>query len=78
MTSLHLQPCDFRRQPLSRPSLTDLLGETARRVLFTLTLWRERVRGRNELARLDLRALADIGLTPSERDFLVNKPFWRD
>ena len=78
MTSLHLQPCDFRRRPIARQSVTDLLGEAARRILFTVTLWRERVRGRNELARLDLRTLQDIGLTPADRDFLVNKPFWRD
>ncbi len=78
MTTIHLQPCDDRPRLASRHRATDLLGEAARRILFTLNLWRERVRGRNELARLDQRALADIGLNPTDRDFLVNKPFWRE
>jgi uncharacterized protein YjiS (DUF1127 family) len=78
MTSIHLQPCEGCPQPVSRPAATDLLGEASRRVLFTLRQWRERIRGRNDLARLDERSLADIGLTPGDRDFLVNKPFWRE
>jgi uncharacterized protein YjiS (DUF1127 family) len=47
-------------------------------MMFTLRLWRERIRGRNELAGLDDRMLADIGLNPADRDFLVSKPFWRE
>ena len=88
MNSIHLQPCDgcpplasshvASRQKVSQQTAIDLLDEAARRVLYTLRLWRERVRGRNDLARLDMRALADIGLTPADRDFLVNKPFWRE
>jgi uncharacterized protein YjiS (DUF1127 family) len=77
MTAIHLQPCEDCPRPASRHTAGDLLAEAGRRIFYTLSLWRERVRGRNELARLDLRTLADIGLTPSERDFLVNKPFWR-
>jgi uncharacterized protein YjiS (DUF1127 family) len=78
MTAIHLQPCDGCSRPASRPAATDRLGEAARRILFTLRLWRERIRGRNDLARLDERMLADIGLTHADRDFLVNKPFWRE
>src|SRR5215210_4363808 len=63
MTPIHLQPCDGCPQPVSRPAAADLLGEASRRVLFTLRQWRERIRGRDELARLDARMLADIGLT---------------
>ena len=49
---------------MSRPAgHATLLGEAARRILHTLRLWRERIRGRNDLARLDERMLADIGLT---------------
>jgi uncharacterized protein YjiS (DUF1127 family) len=40
--------------------------------------WRQRARSRNELARLDARSLRDLGLSPGEIDFEVNKPFWRD
>ena len=78
MTSIDFQPCDGCPRPASRHTATDLLGEASRRALFILHQWRERIRGRNELARLDDRSLADIGLTPSDRDFLVNKPFWRE
>jgi uncharacterized protein YjiS (DUF1127 family) len=83
MASIPLQPCAgcppvASRQPVSRHAHTDVLGEAARRILYTLSVWRERIRGRNDLARLDARALADIGLTPGDRDFLVNKPFWRE
>jgi uncharacterized protein YjiS (DUF1127 family) len=82
MTAIHLQPLDGCKRPASRqasrPGAADLLGEAARRILFTLRVWRERIRGRNDLARLDARSLADIGLTTADRDFLVNKPFWRD
>ena len=78
MTAIHLQPCDDRQRLASRRGTADLLGWAARRILLTVHLWRERVRGRNELARLDARALADIGLNPADREFLVNKPFWRE
>jgi uncharacterized protein YjiS (DUF1127 family) len=78
MTAIHLQPRGGCPQPVSWHPTTDPLGEAARRILFTLRVWRERIRGRNDLARLDARSLADIGLTTADRDFLVNKPFWRD
>jgi uncharacterized protein YjiS (DUF1127 family) len=76
MTAIHFH-APGRRRPLPRQA-ADRLRDAARRILYTLALWRERVRARNELSRLDLRALRDIGLSPSERDFLVNKPFWRE
>ena len=78
MTSIPLRPCEDRPRSAPLPSPLDVLGEAARRTIVTARLWRERVRGRNDLARLDARMLDDIGLTPSDRDFLVNKPFWRE
>jgi len=42
-----------------------------------LTQWLKRVRERQELARLDHRALRDIGVTPSEIARECEKPFWR-
>jgi uncharacterized protein YjiS (DUF1127 family) len=39
--------------------------------------WRQRARQRKELAGLDARTLHDLGLSPSEVNFEVNKPFWR-
>jgi uncharacterized protein YjiS (DUF1127 family) len=78
MTAIHLQPCENCPEAGSRPLARDWLSGAARRAISTLRLWRWRVRGRNELARLDERLLKDIGLTPADREFLVNKPFWRE
>ncbi|HZD25434.1 MAG TPA: DUF1127 domain-containing protein [Alphaproteobacteria bacterium] len=43
----------------------------------TLALWRQRARGRSELARLSVRDLRDIGLSTSEARHEAAKPFWR-
>lgn len=40
--------------------------------------WGERIRGRHELAGLDDRQLADIGLSRVEVIAETSKPFWRD
>ena len=40
--------------------------------------WRERSRQRRELAQLDTRSIRDLGLSPNDVQFEVNKPFWRD
>ena len=40
-------------------------------------IWTHRARTRGELARLDLRILRDIGVTPSEAAAEISKPFWR-
>jgi uncharacterized protein YjiS (DUF1127 family) len=39
--------------------------------------WRRRARERRELATLDSRTIRDLGLSSSEVQFEVNKPFWR-
>jgi len=48
------------------------------RVLATLREWRRRVRDRSRLGELDERMLKDIGITRSDAEFLMNKPFWRE
>lgn len=83
MTAVPYRPRDdcppvASRQPEPGHVASDLLREAARRVLYTVRMWHRRVRERNELARLNERMLADIGLSPGDRDFLVNKPFWRE
>ena len=78
MTAIHLEPRTGRPRPIPRHAATDRLGKAVRRIRFTLLLWNERMRARHDLARLNERMLADIGLTPFDRDFLVNKPFWRE
>lgn len=42
------------------------------------TTWRQRARSRKELSQLDTRSLRDLGLSASDVNFEINKPFWRD
>ncbi len=42
-----------------------------------LSTWRQRARDRRELAGLDGRSIRDLGLSPGDVLFEVNKPFWR-
>jgi uncharacterized protein YjiS (DUF1127 family) len=53
-------------------------GRLLQRSLATLREWRRRSRDRQALAGLDARMLRDIGLTPGEAEFIINKPFWRE
>jgi len=39
--------------------------------------WRRRARERRELSTLDSRTIRDLGLSQSDVQFEVNKPFWR-
>jgi uncharacterized protein YjiS (DUF1127 family) len=48
-----------------------------RRALTVLGIWRQRLRGRRELALLDERSLRDIGLTRYDALREARKPFWR-
>ncbi len=48
-----------------------------RRLRAMLRLWAERARDRRQLARLDERLLADIGLTRDDADRICATPFWR-
>ncbi|MGD9614194.1 MAG: DUF1127 domain-containing protein [Alphaproteobacteria bacterium] len=78
MTDTPFRSSDGTLRLGSRSMTLDLLGEAVGHAVSTLNLWRERSRARQDLARLDERMLADIGLTPSDRNLLVNKPFWRE
>ena len=46
-------------------------------LLLTLALWHHRHRSRRQLATLDDRELADIGLTRAQRWVECDKPFWQ-
>ena len=68
-------------QPRNRAKRHDairVLGGAGRDVVTTFREWRRRSRDRAELAALDERTLADIGLTRADAEFLANKPFWRE
>jgi uncharacterized protein YjiS (DUF1127 family) len=63
-----------RAPPPPRRVPTPSFWDTA---LALLATWRKRLRERRELAMLDHRMRRDIGVTPSEVEHEVNKPFWR-
>lgn len=68
------------REPLAvfrRHSRRPAAG-AARRVLAKFVEWRRRSHDRTELASLDDRMLADIGITRADAEFLSSKPFWRE
>ncbi|WP_417779443.1 DUF1127 domain-containing protein [Stutzerimonas xanthomarina] len=46
-------------------------------LLRQLRLWQRRLRTRRQLAALDERQLADVGISQSERVEELSKPFWR-
>ena len=60
-----------------RTALDDL-SDAAQSVVATLRAWRQRIRERDQLARLDDRMLSDIGLTRADAEYLASKPFWRE
>lgn len=45
--------------------------------LQALRQWLHNTRTRRQLAELDSRQLADLGISPSERVAEISKPFWR-
>ncbi|GLZ89410.1 hypothetical protein Pres01_54610 [Metapseudomonas resinovorans] len=47
------------------------------RLFATIALWRRNARTRHQLAQLDPRALADVGISPSDRYQELERPFWR-
>ncbi|MCY1436436.1 hypothetical protein D3C76_1569280 [compost metagenome] len=47
------------------------------RLFAAVAQWQRNARTRHQLAQLDARALADVGISPSERYQELEKPFWR-
>src|SRR5512132_597191 len=63
--------------PARRNSLPTCIIGALRAAFRRLGDWRERLWGRRQLARLDGRLLADIGLTRADVDRELAKRFWR-
>lgn len=42
-----------------------------------LATWRRRTKERRELAQINSRIARDLGVSPTEIQFEVSKPFWR-
>ncbi len=56
----------------------DAGGALSRRLSRLAAAWRDRVRERHQLARLDDRALRDMGLSRCDVAGEIAKPFWRN
>jgi uncharacterized protein YjiS (DUF1127 family) len=78
MTVLRFEPGRIPLIEVPRNRLEHAAAGAIKRVLIRVKQWRRRVRERAELAALDDRMLADIGLSRPEAEFLANKPFWRE
>jgi uncharacterized protein YjiS (DUF1127 family) len=44
---------------------------------YRMLLWQRRANGRRQLAAMDARMLADIGVTRAAAEREANKPFWK-
>ncbi len=80
MTAFHLQPLSsaYARVATRHRTALDDLSDAAQSVVATLRAWRQRLRERDQLARLNDRMLSDIGLTRADAEYLASKPFWRE
>jgi uncharacterized protein YjiS (DUF1127 family) len=61
-----------------RRSPFESIGAVAVAVLKQVAEWRERVRSRHALLRLDDHALRDIGLDRARAEYEAGLPFWRE
>jgi uncharacterized protein YjiS (DUF1127 family) len=77
MATIHFEAPQRRFSPVPHGTRGAMSG-IAGRVLATVREWRRRAHDRAELAKLDDRMLRDIGLTPTDAEFLSSKPFWRE
>ena len=78
MTAIRFEDAGGPIAGVRRHSARHPAGNAAARVLATFREWRRRARDRAQLAALDDRMLADIGISRAEAEFLSNKPFWRE
>ena len=53
------------------------LPSLIRRIVLTVSVWRQRAEARRSLVELDPRSLRDIGISPAAAAFEADKPFWR-
>ena len=62
---------------LTRPYQATLHSRSWQPLLRLLQRWQRNYRTRQQLAQLDDRQLADVGISHSERATELDKPFWR-
>lgn len=59
------------------PTCSEPKGFSAGQIIAKAKLWANRSRQRKQLARLDARLLADIGITAEQVKLEIAKPFWK-
>jgi uncharacterized protein YjiS (DUF1127 family) len=73
-------PTRAATRPLRRGGANIRHNTALHQLIGFLRRWRERIRGRRQLARLcelDDHTLQDAGVTRSELRWMAEKPFWR-
>jgi uncharacterized protein YjiS (DUF1127 family) len=78
MTAIHFEHAGGPIAGSGRPPARHLASNAAARVAARFREWRRRTKDRTQLATLDDRMLADIGITRAEAQFLSDKPFWKE
>lgn len=78
MSAVHFEDVGGAVAERRRRSALHLASTVAAPVVARFLQWRRRTKERAELAALDDRMLADIGISRAEAEFLSNKPFWRE
>ena len=78
MTAIRFEDAGHSLTGVPRHSALRWVSHAVAWLLTTMRAWRRRAKDRAELAALDDRMLADIGINRPEAEFLGNKPFWRE
>lgn len=78
MSGVHFEDVCGAAAEMRRHSARHPASTVAARVVARFLQWRRRAKDRAELAALDDRMLADIGISRAEAEFLSSKPFWRE
>ena len=68
---------DISRQHITRLLLSPDAMPTKARIKAVVQEWICRARRRRDIAKLDERAIRDLGVTASQMEFEARKPFWR-
>lgn len=75
--SVPVYPAD-RSSLRQRQTTFELIAAQASRCRANVRIWRERSRVRRQLAAMSECDLGDIGVSWSQIDYEINKPFWRE
>ena len=67
--SQHLPVCEAPQDFSTKPFMAQVMAKAK--------FWASRSRQRKQLARLDARMLADIGITAEQAKSEIAKPFWK-